>query len=414
MTTRPPRCIREVVFVLWCLVAASGVTIAQERWWQREPPAPSQNQVLNPAYLAKRRQLEQAVDALQKDRQARTHFQSLNQKTPALDNAVKQALHSINQLEHRLSQIPMYITRKPNGGSMPRDSAAPATPRSESTSPPVVVNVEIPPDLPKPPDQGAKFSSVHPSGVDRVIDEILNFMPNKSAEATERLRLALLLLPEGFDLRSSRLIEKAALRVALDDIQKGRLELPEGLEYAEYPELEEARKLHLTNARRKRVHQLVDTLKKYFKSAPGTPPNKPVKLTMGGSVRTHLYYDKGCDGTLYKRWMEGSYFVFDDGSREKLDKRWVPSARREKYGFYHKEGEDARERTEAAFKDRVRHYEKWRKEYEAERAEFLEDRDVIEEAFAEISSLMKLDIEVDARIQGEITKLRERWQKLQQ
>lgn len=89
--------------------------IAQEqgRWWQREDFAPSYNQVINPAYLSKKQELEQAWDQYQEHIRADKHFRSMGQRTPAIRGMIRETEEIIRQLEAELSQIPMYITRQP-------------------------------------------------------------------------------------------------------------------------------------------------------------------------------------------------------------------------------------------------------------------------------------------------------------
>jgi hypothetical protein len=95
------------------------------RWWQREVPQPTENQVINPSYTAKRRELEQAWDQLQSDMKAQRHFRSLGQRTPGIDAAIASSRRQVNVLEHELSQISVYITRMPDTGTQQVPSPAP-------------------------------------------------------------------------------------------------------------------------------------------------------------------------------------------------------------------------------------------------------------------------------------------------
>jgi hypothetical protein len=112
------------VFVLWLWYFAPPC-VAQERWWQREVPAPSTHQVINQNYMSKRRELEQAWDQLQRDAQAQRHFQGLGQKTPSINAAISGSRNKVNRLEYELSQIPMYVTRTPVSGTQSESRPSP-------------------------------------------------------------------------------------------------------------------------------------------------------------------------------------------------------------------------------------------------------------------------------------------------
>jgi hypothetical protein len=81
----------------------------EKRWWQREIPTPSANQIINPQYLSKRRELEIALDH-QKGLEERSKL-----KQPGTKEAneygfmIAQIKVTIMTLEEDLSKIPIYI-----------------------------------------------------------------------------------------------------------------------------------------------------------------------------------------------------------------------------------------------------------------------------------------------------------------
>lgn len=81
------------------------------RWWQREDPKGSTNQIVNPNYLKVKRELEKAWDIYQKDLEAEAHFRSLGQNTSVLREAVRSSKRKVAELEEELSHIQMYRTR---------------------------------------------------------------------------------------------------------------------------------------------------------------------------------------------------------------------------------------------------------------------------------------------------------------
>lgn len=109
-------------FMLWSFTPQS---VAQDRWWQRELPAPSTNQIINQDYMSKRRELEQAWDQLQRDAQAQRHFQGLGQKTSSINAAISSSRNKVNRIEHELSQIPIYVKRTPVSRPQPHHTPSP-------------------------------------------------------------------------------------------------------------------------------------------------------------------------------------------------------------------------------------------------------------------------------------------------
>ena len=91
-----------------------GIAKAQSNacWWQREEPNPSCNQVINPDYVEKKRELEQAWDVYQKSLQAERHFRSLGQNTTVIRRAIRINKKKVEELELELSKIPVYITNE--------------------------------------------------------------------------------------------------------------------------------------------------------------------------------------------------------------------------------------------------------------------------------------------------------------
>ena len=90
-----------------------------DRWWQRENPIPASNQIINPDYLKKKRELEIAWDAYQKSIEAEAYFRSLGQNTSVLRKAVRASKREVDELTQELSRIPAYIEvrRETSSGS---------------------------------------------------------------------------------------------------------------------------------------------------------------------------------------------------------------------------------------------------------------------------------------------------------
>jgi len=103
----------SLIMLLGILLTENNLLFAQgsSRWWQREILTPSTNQVINPSYLRKKRELEQAWDQLQRDMRAQEHFSKLGQDTSALHKAISSSRNKVRRLEYELSQIPSYITQ---------------------------------------------------------------------------------------------------------------------------------------------------------------------------------------------------------------------------------------------------------------------------------------------------------------
>lgn len=89
--------------------------LVRDRWWQREEPTPSFNQVINPEYLDIKRELEIVWDDLQLQMKQYHEIQRLGHDTRPLKRYIKEVTEkNLFELEHKLSQIPMYLTKNPN------------------------------------------------------------------------------------------------------------------------------------------------------------------------------------------------------------------------------------------------------------------------------------------------------------
>lgn len=97
------------------MLGFSEIASSQNKWWQREIPAPSANQMINPNYLSKKRELEKTFDDMNRMVRERNNSVRMGhtKAVKAADEMLKFIGKKMNILEHELSKIPMYIT-KPN------------------------------------------------------------------------------------------------------------------------------------------------------------------------------------------------------------------------------------------------------------------------------------------------------------
>ena len=88
----------------------------QNRWWQREIPTPSANQIINPDYLAKKRELEKTIDELNSLARRRNNYARAGQTqaVKSADEMLQFIGKKMNKMEYELSKIPMYITKPTN------------------------------------------------------------------------------------------------------------------------------------------------------------------------------------------------------------------------------------------------------------------------------------------------------------
>lgn len=84
---------------------------SQDRWWQREIPAPSSNQMINPNYLSKKRDLEQTLDKMNSLARDRNKYASAGQTdaVKSADEMLQFMGEKMNTLEYELSKISMYV-----------------------------------------------------------------------------------------------------------------------------------------------------------------------------------------------------------------------------------------------------------------------------------------------------------------
>jgi len=101
------------IFLLIVILAQVSLDVSgQNRWWQREIPAPSANQMINPNYLSKKRELEQTLDRMNSLAKERNNYANAGQ-TDAVKNANEMLQFmgkKMNTLEYELSKISMYLS----------------------------------------------------------------------------------------------------------------------------------------------------------------------------------------------------------------------------------------------------------------------------------------------------------------
>ncbi len=233
----------------------------EARWWQRENLQPSSNQIINPSYVQKKRTLEQAWDSHKKNLQAEARFRSMGQNTGALRLAAKESNRVMNQLTHELETIRPYITNRRTNDSgavqSPVRLSVILNPQSSSSA-----NSSHLPSSRVPPSQWH----------DRVLDELLNLLPEDSPKATTRMRYVLMLIPDDFDYRQDKIIVEGVKRVLRFETEK------------------------------------------LFKGIP-VPNKRPVNLVIGNGsvVCSNVYKNSAGWYTLYLK-VQGTKIVFDDGS----------------------------------------------------------------------------------------------------
>ena len=103
-----------VSILLICTNKSNAQTCCEDRWWQKEIPTPSYNQVINPNYLEKKRELLITCDDLCSSVRERNHIRDRGVSTKEIDEWIEYIAKKINKLEHELSQIPIYRTKSPD------------------------------------------------------------------------------------------------------------------------------------------------------------------------------------------------------------------------------------------------------------------------------------------------------------
>ena len=96
-----------VIIILFGFIENSN---CQTKWWQREIATPSANQIINPNYLSKKRELEKTLDDINSMYRQKQQQQRLGHSTKAADEYLQHLGKKMNTLEYELSKIPVYIT----------------------------------------------------------------------------------------------------------------------------------------------------------------------------------------------------------------------------------------------------------------------------------------------------------------
>lgn len=82
------------------------------RWWQREELKPSENQIINPDYLSKLRNLEIVWDQKTTAKKAIEYFSSKGQNISAIRGSMRDIDKQLENLERELKSISPYISPK--------------------------------------------------------------------------------------------------------------------------------------------------------------------------------------------------------------------------------------------------------------------------------------------------------------
>ena len=96
-----------VIIILFGFIENSN---CQTKWWQREIATPSANQIINPNYLSKKRELEKTLDDINSMYRQKQQQQRLGHSTKAADEYLQHLGKKMNTFEYKLSKIPVYIT----------------------------------------------------------------------------------------------------------------------------------------------------------------------------------------------------------------------------------------------------------------------------------------------------------------
>jgi hypothetical protein len=87
----------------------SQTTFSQARWWQREIPAPSYNQIINPDYLSVKRDLERTLDDKNGLIERSKKYSPGSREEGEYKRMIGMSEGRIWDLEDKLSKTPMYI-----------------------------------------------------------------------------------------------------------------------------------------------------------------------------------------------------------------------------------------------------------------------------------------------------------------
>jgi hypothetical protein len=87
----------------------SQTTFSQSRWWQREIPAPSYNQIINPEYLSVKRDLERTLDDKNGLIERSKKYSPGSKEGGEYKRMIGMSEGRIWDLEDKLSRTPMYI-----------------------------------------------------------------------------------------------------------------------------------------------------------------------------------------------------------------------------------------------------------------------------------------------------------------
>jgi hypothetical protein len=81
----------------------------QDRWWQREIPSPSYNQIINPEYLSIKRDLERTLDEQNGLKKRSRQYSSGSNEEREYKRMIGMYEGKMWDLERKLSNTPMYI-----------------------------------------------------------------------------------------------------------------------------------------------------------------------------------------------------------------------------------------------------------------------------------------------------------------
>jgi hypothetical protein len=112
--------------LLWSLAVPCATQAAwwkEELWWQQEIPPPADpNQVINPEYLTKKQELDEAWKQLHRqNNMSRQYYRWTNRSQNRYWNDTR-AINNAFTLEHELKKIPMYVEQ----GAPPAPEPEPA------------------------------------------------------------------------------------------------------------------------------------------------------------------------------------------------------------------------------------------------------------------------------------------------
>lgn len=113
----------KAFFVMAALLLFAVTLPAAEKkdpwWWQEEIAPPPEGQIINPAYIDKRDELERFWSQTSRDRGLTKQYFQWTNRVHVKSNNTQRAARTAMMLERELEEVPVYIPEPPDAGNGP-------------------------------------------------------------------------------------------------------------------------------------------------------------------------------------------------------------------------------------------------------------------------------------------------------